>query len=155
MKAVLLCLCALVLTSCAANMVQQGRTVQRGSAPRVPPPPPPPPSPPPPNGHSAGETGYIAANCPLSVGFASYGAGIDGTTRSRVEALLVSDRTVTGFQAHRWGREGEVTLCVRTRAPADAARLFAAIRLIVPARPRGPISLHTPAGLDFETPPPR
>jgi len=81
--------------------------------------------------------------------------GIDQPARARVEALLAGDRAVTGFTARAWGREGEVTLCARTRGPADAARLFAAIRALLPPRPRGPITLRTDSGLAYETPPTR
>jgi len=97
----------------------------------------------------------VPADCPLTIAFGSYAMGIDNPTRARAEALLAGDRGVVGFEAHRWGREGEVTYCVRTRAAADAARLFRAVRALVPPRPRGPISLRTAGGLSFETPPPR
>lgn len=129
----------------------------------VPPPPPPPPpaapAPPPPppadirSGAVRGGAEATATDCALTIVFASYGAGIDGATRTRVEALLASDRAVTGFEAQRWGREGEVNLCVRTRTAGDATRLYHGVRAMVPPRPRGPISLRTRAGLSFETPP--
>jgi hypothetical protein len=100
-----------------------------------------------------GVASAIPTDCPLTIVFGSYAMGIDQPARARIEALLASDRGVTGFQAHRWGREGEVTLCVRTRAPADATRLFARARVLVPPRPRGPVSLRTASGLTYETPP--
>lgn len=81
--------------------------------------------------------------------------GIDGETRERVEALLLADRAVTGFEPRRWGREGEVTFCVRTRSAADAARLFRSIRPIIPPQPRGPISMRTSGGLSYQTTLPR
>lgn len=146
MRRLILCLAALTLASCAAGISEQ--------APPPPAPPPPPRPPPPPATENLGVAGHAAARCPLTVVFGSYAMGIDGATRARVEALLTGDRAVTGFDARPWGREGEVTFCVRTRAPADAARLFQAIRLIVPPRPRGPISLRTLAGLSYETPEP-
>ena len=99
-----------------------------------------------------GVASAIPTDCPLTIVFGSYAMGIDQPARARIEALLASDRGVTGFQAHRWGREGEVTLCVRTRAPADATRLFARARALVPPRPRGPVSLRTASGLTYETP---
>jgi len=95
----------------------------------------------------------IPTDCPLTIVFGSYAMGIDQPARARIEALLASDRGVTGFQAHRWGREGEVTLCVRIRAAVDANRLFARARALVPPRPRGPVSLRTASGLTYETPP--
>lgn len=100
-----------------------------------------------------GVASAIPTDCPLTIVFGSYAMGIDQPARARIEALLASDRGVTGFQAHRWGREGEVTLCVRTRAAADATRLFARARALVPPRPRGPVSLRTASGLAYETPP--
>lgn len=92
--------------------------------------------------------------CPLTIAFASYGAGIDNPVRERVQSMLVADRAVIGFDAQRWGREGEVTLCVRTRAAPDATRLFHQTRAMIPAQPRGPIALRTQTGLSFDTPPP-
>lgn len=99
--------------------------------------------------------GPAPADCPLTIGFASYGAGIDGGSVQAVDRLLARDRAVRAVTRHRWGREGEVTLCVRTRGGADAARLFRAVRALLPARPRGPIALRTRTGLRYETPPPR
>ena len=101
----------------------------------------------------AGTSAAIPTDCPLTIVFGSYAMGIDQPARARIEGLLASDHGVTGFQAHRWGREGEVTLCVRTRAAADATRLFARARALIPPRPRGPVSLRTASGLNYETPP--
>lgn len=97
----------------------------------------------------------VSATCPLTIAFASYGAGIDTPVREQVQSLLVADRSVAGFDAQRWGREGEVTLCVRTRGAPDATRLFHQVRAMIPSRPRGPITMRTLNGLSFETPPPR
>jgi hypothetical protein len=122
-------------------------------------PPPPPPSPPPPPAVTAPPRvgavtgGRTATACPLTIAFASYGAGIDNPTRERVQAMLVGDRAVTGFDAQRWGREGEVTLCIRTSAAPDAARLFHQARALIPAQPRGPIIMRTSHGLSYETAP--
>ena len=99
--------------------------------------------------------GPAPADCPLTIGFASYGAGIDRGSAQAVDRLLGRDRAVRGFTRHQWGREGEVTLCVRTRTIADAGRLFRSVQALLPARPRGPISLRTRSGLRYETPPPR
>lgn len=146
MKPAILCICAALLASCAASVAEQAPMSEAAPSP------PPPPAPPAPNAGLASQAG---GDCPLTMVFGSYAMGIDGPTRARVEALLASDRAVTGFTARPWGREGEITLCARTRTPADAARLFAAIRALVPPRPRGPISVRTEAGLSYETPPPR
>ncbi len=84
------------------------------------------------------------ADCPLTVGFSSYGAGIDRPARVNIERLLRNDRSVRTFTTHPWGREGEVTLCVRTRTNGDAVRLSRRIRAMIPARPRGPINVELP-----------
>jgi hypothetical protein len=97
----------------------------------------------------------VPADCPLTIGFASYGAGIDGSSVQAVDRLLGRDRAVRAVTRHPWGREGEVTLCVRTRTVADAGRLFRSVRALLPARPRGPIALRTRSGLRYQTPPPR
>lgn len=83
------------------------------------------------------------ADCPLTVSFGSYGPGIDRPARLNIERLLNSERSVRGFTTHRWGREGEVTLCVRTRTLNDAYPLSRRIRTLIPARPRGPITVNT------------
>ena len=121
-----------------------GACAQRSANQAPAPPPPPPPSPP---------IGGVAQACALTIVFGSYAMGIDGPTRTRVEALLVVDRGVLGFDTRSWGREGEVTLCVRTRSGADANRLFEVVRAMIPPRPRGLISLRTSGGLSYETPP--
>ena len=97
----------------------------------------------------------VPANCPLAVGFSSYGAGIDRATLGNVERLLNADRGVRSVSRHRWGREGEVTLCARTRTNGDAVRLSRRIRTLIPARPRGPIRIELAGRLRYETPAPR
>jgi hypothetical protein len=94
-------------------------------------------------------------NCPLTIGFASYGAGIDRPSYEAVERLLRRDRAVRAVTRHRWGREGEITLCALTRSARDAGRLFQASRRLIPSRPRGPVSLATRNGLRWESPPPQ
>ena len=69
-----------------------------------------------------------------------------------IQSLLDRDRAVRSVTRHPWGREGEVTLCANTRRRADTARLFHAIRRLVPVRPRGPITIHTTEGQSFEAP---
>lgn len=80
-------------------------------------------------------------DCPLAVSFGSYAMGIDRPTFDKVSALLAHDRGVKTIEQHRWGREGEVTLCARTRGRADARRLFGQIRQRLPEKPRGPVTL--------------
>ena len=96
------------------------------------------------------------ADCPLIVGFGSYAMGIDRAAYANIDRLLRADRGVRAVTRHPWGREGEVTLCARTRSRADARRLFAAIRARLPFNPRGPITIEVLGGPRFTTsPPPR
>lgn len=95
----------------------------------------------------------VPLNCPLSIGFSSYGAGIDQTAMQAIQSLLDRDRAVRSVSRHPWGREGEVTLCANVRGRGDSARLFLAIRRLVPARPRGPITIRNAEGRTFEAPP--
>ncbi len=94
----------------------------------------------------------VPADCALTIAFASYAMGIDRPAYRAVQQLLSADRAVRAVSEHRWGREGEVTLCARARSRADAERLFHAARRLVPARPRGPVALRTHSGLSFEAP---
>ena len=87
----------------------------------------------------------VPRNCPLLVIFGSYGAGIDRPTLDRVEQYLAGERTVTNVGRYPWGREGEVTLCVRARGNADLVRIGNRIRAAIPARPRGPITVENHA----------
>ncbi|HST36332.1 MAG TPA: hypothetical protein VLK25_06855 [Allosphingosinicella sp.] len=95
------------------------------------------------------------ADCPLIVGFGSYAMGIDQAAYTRIDRLLRADRGVRAVSRHAWGREGEVTLCARTRSRADAQRLFAAIRTRLPVNPRGPVTIELLGGRRYTTPPPR
>jgi len=97
----------------------------------------------------------VPVNCPLIIGFSSYGAGVDRPAMQAIQSLLDSDRAVRGVTRHPWGREGEVTLCANVEGRGNSARLFQAIRRLVPARPRGPITIHTIEGRSFEAPPRR
>ena len=92
------------------------------------------------------------ADCALWVGFGSYAMGIDRGTLERVEALLAADRGVLDVERLPWGREGEVTLCVRLRRESEARPLFERITAMLPADPRGPISVSTRGGLRFDAP---
>jgi hypothetical protein len=96
----------------------------------------------------------VPADCPLSVGFGSYAVGIDRAAYNSIDRLLRADRGVRAVTRHPWGREGEVTLCARTRSRADANRLFAAVRARLPVRPRGPITIELLGGRRHHTPPP-
>jgi hypothetical protein len=89
----------------------------------------------------------VPASCPLTVAFQSYGAGIDGQALAQVSQRLRTDRRVRSVSRHLWGREGEVTLCVRPVRIADGGRLARTIRAMIPARPRGPIQVELPGRL--------
>ena len=89
----------------------------------------------------------VPENCPLVVGFASYGAGIDREAFRSVMEILQSDPAVLSVDRHPWGREGEVSLCVTPRSEADSERLFHRIKAIFPAKPRGPLGVRTRSGL--------
>jgi hypothetical protein len=79
--------------------------------------------------------------CALTVSFGSYAMGIDGETYAAVSRLLAHDRGMQAIEQYRWGREGELTLCARTRSGADARRLAARVKALVPAKPRGPVTV--------------
>lgn len=85
--------------------------------------------------------GEAPRDCTLTISFGSYAMGIDGRAFERVSALLTRDRGVRSIEQFRWGREGEVTLCARTRSAADARRLARRARALVPAKPRGPVTI--------------
>jgi len=91
------------------------------------------------------------ADCPLTIVFGSYAMGIDRSTLEQVDALLNADTSVVAVERRVWGREGEVTLCARTRTPADAARLFEQVKALFPAAPHGPLTVTTGAGQRFHS----
>jgi hypothetical protein len=93
-----------------------------------------------------------APACALRVQFASYAMGIDRPVFDRVQLLFKRDAGVRGVGVQRWGREGETTLCVETRRASDARRLFGRVKAMLPAKPRGPITVETQGGLRFEAP---
>lgn len=93
-------------------------------------------------------------DCSLTASFGSYAMGIDGRAFERVSALLTRDRSVKAIEQFRWGREGEVTLCARTRSGADARRLFGRVRALLPAKPRGPVTVAA-GRLSYQAPRPR
>jgi hypothetical protein len=88
----------------------------------------------------------VPTDCSLTVSFGSYAMGIDQNALRKTERLLKRDRTVRSTTSHRWGREGEVTLCAKTRTPAQARTLFRRVRALIPANPRGPVTIETRTG---------
>ena len=93
-----------------------------------------------------------AAGCALRVDFGSYAMGIDRGAAVRVERAILSAAGVSDVVRHRWGREGEYSLCVSTRSPRVAAALFARLKPLLPAKPRGPIALSLADGLTVHAP---
>jgi hypothetical protein len=91
--------------------------------------------------------------CALTVRFGSYAMGIDAGTAKRVEALLRADRTVRSVELRPWGREGEYDLCAQVERVPEAARLFEQIRPLLPAKPRGPITVLLADGRSYQAPP--
>ena len=103
---------------------------------------------------SVATTGVAApVACALTVRFGSYAMGIDTATAQRVEAMLRSDLAVRSVERLPWGREGEVDLCAQVQPAADAARLFETIRPLLPAKPRGPITVSLADGRTYQVPP--
>jgi len=90
--------------------------------------------------------------CDLKVEFASIGTGIDRAVLEKVDALLSGDKGVSTIGRERWGREGEITLCVATRSEADAARLFNGVKAIFPAMTEKPLRVETRAGQSYQAP---
>lgn len=84
-----------------------------------------------------------AGTCNVTVRFGSYAMGIDAGAAASIDKLLAADPDVTGAGRSAWGREGEYTLCISTRDPAAANRLVGRIATLLPAQPRGPISVES------------
>jgi hypothetical protein len=78
--------------------------------------------------------------------------GIDRGAAERVEALLRGDRSVRSVERRPWGREGEYDLCAQVAQTANALRLYEQIRPLLPAKPRGPISVRLADGRSYQVP---
>ena len=100
------------------------------------------------------ETAAAAGGCDLKVDFASIGTGIDSATLQKVDTLLSGDTGISTIDRQRWGKEGEITLCIATRTEADATRLFGSVKRLFPASSAKPISVETAAGQLFRVPTP-
>ena len=83
-----------------------------------------------------------AADCSVTVRFGSYATGIDSAAAAAVDRLLAESPEVTNVSRSAAGREGEYGLCITTRDAAAASRLLHRIAALLPARPRGPISVE-------------
>ena len=96
--------------------------------------------------------GVSGAACPLTIRFGSYAMGIDGGAAQSVEKLLRADKAVQAVERRPWGREGEFDLCARIARPSEAKRLFERIRPLLPAKPRGPITVTLADGRSYAAP---
>jgi hypothetical protein len=92
--------------------------------------------------------------CDLTIRFGSYAMGIDTSAAAAVDRILERRAREMSVTRHGGGREGEYGLCIGTASPAAAARLFDEIRAVLPAKPRGPISIKA-GERRFSTPPRR
>lgn len=90
--------------------------------------------------------------CALNVAFGSYAAGIDRPAFDKVQASLKRDARVRSVSLQRWGREGETTLCIDLRRDRDVRAVFGRVKALLPARPKGPITVEARGGLRFEAP---
>ena len=95
-----------------------------------------------------------SGSCEVKVDFASIGTGIDSATLEKVDAVLSGDKGVSTVDRQRWGKEGEITLCIDTLTGGDADRLFSAIKSVFPASSQKPISVETAAGQHYRVPTP-
>lgn len=93
-----------------------------------------------------------ASSCALTVRFGSYAMGIDGGAAQAIERLLRADRAVARVERKPWGREGEFDLCAMVANPRATERLFNRVRALLPAKPRGPITVSTADGRSFSAP---
>lgn len=73
--------------------------------------------------------------CDVTVSFGSVCCGIDQATKTRITEYVAADRRVAGTSERRWGREGEIDLCIAARSDADG--LVRDLTAMVPARPEG------------------
>ena len=73
--------------------------------------------------------------CDVTVSFGSVCCGIDQPTHARITEYIAADRRVAGTSERRWGREGEIDLCIAARSDPDG--LVRDLTAIVPARPEG------------------
>ena len=78
--------------------------------------------------------------------------GIDRSAAASFEKAILSSRGVRDVARHRWGREGEYTLCIAMRSPRAAMALFARLKPLLPPKPRGPIALSLADGRTARAP---
>lgn len=83
------------------------------------------------------------ADCPLTIQFGSFAVGPDRKAAAAIDRLLRSDESASVTRSP-YGREGEYSLCVRTSSKDHAVRLFEAVREILRAGVRAPVSVKGP-----------
>lgn len=76
-----------------------------------------------------------AERCDIVVSFGSVCCGIDQDARTRISVYLDGDRRVAGVSERRWGKEGEIDLCVAARSDTDG--LLSDLAAMVPPREGG------------------
>jgi hypothetical protein len=74
-----------------------------------------------------------AIACDVEVSFGSYGAGPDAALKDSILALVRADSGVTASEVKPWSREGESTLCLRTKDEATANRLYGTLAAQLPS----------------------
>ena len=92
------------------------------------------------------------SDCGLTVRFGSYAMGIDQGAAQAIERVLRGDPAVEQVDRKPWGREGEFDLCAKLARAGEQGPLFDRVRALIPAKPRGPISVSTADGRSFSTP---
>ena len=84
--------------------------------------------------------------CDVGVRFGSFATGIDGKAAVAVEQLIATDTAVAEVTRSPRGIEGEYSVCVRTRSPAEAAGLFERLKQTVGPQVRAPVTIVGPQG---------
>lgn len=83
------------------------------------------------------------AVCDIEVTFGSYAGGPDTSLRDAVRAMTRDNPGVAEAEETPWGREGESTLCVRTKDEVTANRIYGAIAAQIPqTSTRAPTSVR-------------
>lgn len=94
----------------------------------------------------AGSGKTAEAQNQVAVRFGSYAMGIDHTAAARIEEILASDPAIRKVERIGPGREGEYLLRIDAGSAANARRLQERLIAVVPAKPRGPITVEGPLG---------
>lgn len=79
------------------------------------------------------ETASATVACDVEVSFGSFGQGVDTGLRDQVLALTRNNPDVTASTEEPWGREGESTLCLKTRDAEASGRIYGMIAAQLPS----------------------